>query len=1348
MSNPTPVPPPTGDPPVPTPGPEDSPPSSPDTSGSRGAPPTLPNPPVAPLDTQTLVNQQVAQVLANLLATQSRQTTPGNYDGGQTRELEAKVKDPEEFNGTRSKFRTFIRGCQSVFEGQPRRYSTDRAKIYYMGSRLTGPPQAWWSSLLEKEDDDRPDYFKEYKEFVRELERRYGDPDWKSRLERELLAFRMRGSAAGYVSEFCRMVDELRWDVESAPVGALFYHNLSPTIKDELFVEVSALLDSGADINFIDRDFLILQGITPTKLRHPLPVTLADGLRSTTSVTHFIKLTLRFDRFEETITFGVFPLRSQPIILGMPWFHKFEPEVSWRQGKVLSYPFAPTLENPISGTPDIKFISAAAFKDEAKKGAIGVFLGALSVRSDAATVGSDDRPLTGLDHVPREFHDFADVFSDDPKHALPPHRPFDHRIPLEPGTTPPFGPIYKLSPVEMATLHDYIQDSLASGIIRPSESPAGAPILFVKKKDGSLRLCLLDRLGAAKIFSKIDLRNAYHQIRIAKGDEWKTAFRTRYGLFEYLVMPFGLTNAPASFQNLVNRIFADMLDQHVIAYLDDILIYSANEADHKKHIRAVLGRLRSNNLFARPEKCDFFATSIDFLGYIVSADGISMDPAKVKAIEGWPVPTVLRHVQAFLGFCNFYRQFIKAYSIIAAALTDLTKGDGSFKWTPEANKAFLDLKAAFRSADILQHADPRLQFILETDASDYGMGAVLSQRFPDGIRPVAFFSKKFSPAELNYTVHNKELLAIVSSLMFWRSYLEGAQHPVLILSDHQPLVYFTTKRLLDPQQARWSVDLQRFDYVIQHRPGCLSGKPDALSRRADHELTAADREHDVRSILRLTAATTTDLHIDSTALEAIRLAQQTDSDCRALAERVRTDTRRPGEQRFVLHADGLVRHQDQLYVPDAGRLRLSIVEDHHNRPLAGHPGRRRTFASVRRHFFWDGIKAFVDDFVASCLICQRSKSRRAKPTGLLRPLDVPSRPWRTVTMDFIVHLPTSNGFDAICVMVCPLTKGAKFEPCLTSTKAPDLAELFLRRVVAQHGVPEMVVTDRGTQFTSDFWRSLSARAGTDLRFSTAHHPRTDGQTEIVNQWLDQYLRMYTCYQQDDWADFLPLAEFAYNSASHASTGISPFFALYGFHPRGPDDAVGRADLRKDDPRLADANAHARADRVAQIHAYLRSRLTLAKELQKKYFDRNRSEPPPYKKDDFVLVDTENINLRRPSVKLAPRYIGPFQIIKQISPVNFQLDLPPSIKIHPVLHVDVLKPAPTSTIPGRVQTPPPPDIVDDTEEWEVQEILDTRRDARRTRDPVKYLVRWTGYSDDTWEPYKHLANAMDKVHAFH
>jgi hypothetical protein len=350
-------------------------------------------------------------------------------------------------------------------------------------------------------------------------------------------------------------------------------------------------------------------------------------------------------------------------------------------------------------------------------------------------------------HLPSAYAEFANVFSKDGAETLPEHRKFDISIDLIPGATVPWGPIYNLTEPELATLRDYLSENLKRGFIRPSKSSAGAPILFVKKKDGSLRLCvdyralnavtipnrvplplldsLLPRLRSARVFSKIDLRGAYNLVRVKEGHEWKTAFRCQYGLYEYRVMPFGLCNAPAVFQALMTEIFRDLLDVCVIIYLDDILVFSNSERDHINHVKQVLSRLSENRLFAKLEKCQFHVESVEFLGYIISTSGISMDPSKVGVIRNWPRPQNVRDVQSFLGFANFYRRFIAQFSKIAAPLTSLVTKKTTFQWNPQAADAMDKMISAFVNAAPLQHIDFNRPLVVETDASDFAIGAVL-----------------------------------------------------------------------------------------------------------------------------------------------------------------------------------------------------------------------------------------------------------------------------------------------------------------------------------------------------------------------------------------------------------------------------------------------------------------------------------------------------------------------------------------------------------------------------------------------------------------------------------------------
>lgn len=460
---------------------------------------------------------------------------------------------------------------------------------------------------------------------------------------------------------------------------------------------------------------------------------------------------------------------------------------------------------------------------------------------------------TAVKLVPHEYHEFLPMFSEKKARNLPPHRYVDHEIPLMEGKKPPFGRMYSMSDAELKEVREWITENLSKSFIRASSSSAASPILFVKKKDGSLRLCVdyralnditlkdrhplprieetLNQIRGSKYFTRLDLRACFNQIRIKEGDEWKTAFRTRYGLFEFLVMPFGLTNAPATAQRFVNDTLREYLDHFCVVYIDDILIYSTGTLeDHRQQVRLVLAKLREAGLCIKPEKCEFNVQKTAFLGFIISAGGIEMDPAKVNAVLDWESPRSVRDVQCFLGFANFYRRFILKYSDFCRPLFDLLRKEAPvpFNWTRECDAAFQSLKVKFTSAPILRHFDPDLDTVVETDASDYCVSGVLSQRHlreggGSALHPVAYVSEKMSAAECNYGVGDKELLAIIVALGKWRIYLHALPRPFSILTDHHNLQSFATKALLSRRQARWAQFLAEFKYTIFFRPGKQNG---------------------------------------------------------------------------------------------------------------------------------------------------------------------------------------------------------------------------------------------------------------------------------------------------------------------------------------------------------------------------------------------------------------------------------------------------------------------------------------------------------------------------------------------
>ncbi|TMC24502.1 MAG: hypothetical protein E6J34_00380, partial [Chloroflexi bacterium] len=472
-------------------------------------------------------------------------------------------------------------------------------------------------------------------------------------------------------------------------------------------------------------------------------------------------------------------------------------------------------EGGFGSTNQIQFISAVEMEQTLQEEDIA-FLCELSVEGHLLVNDQDPRiaPL---------LQEFQDVFPEELPAELPPPRDLDHRIELEPGSRPPWRPIYRMSPLELDTLRKELDKLLKNGSIEPSVSPYGAPVIFVKKKSGELRMCidyralnkitiknrfpipliddLIDRLHGAKVFTKIDLRSGYNQVRIHPEDIEKTAFRTRYGHFQYKVMPFGLTNAPATFQALVQDVLRPLLDVSVIVYIDDILIYSQNDADHSYHIRQVLELLRQHKLYGTIAKCEFFKDSVEYLGHIILAQGIATDPKKVEIIRTWPQPTNLKELQSFLGLCNYYRRFVADYSKIAAPLTDLTHKDTTYQWTTHTDLAFQLLKEHMSRAPVLCIPDPNLAFVVTTDASDFAVGAVLTQDQGQGPQPVAFISRKMNSHERNYAAHEKETLAIMHALKKWRVYLEGRHFTVY--TDHATLRHFPEQPDLTRRQARW-----------------------------------------------------------------------------------------------------------------------------------------------------------------------------------------------------------------------------------------------------------------------------------------------------------------------------------------------------------------------------------------------------------------------------------------------------------------------------------------------------------------------------------------------------------------
>ncbi|KAE8721419.1 Detected protein of unknown function [Hibiscus syriacus] len=905
----------------------------------------------------------------------------------------------------------------------------------------------------------------------------------------------------------------------------------------------------------------------------------------------------------------------------------------------------------------------------------------------------------------RIVKEFPDVFPEELP-GLPPDREVEFVIEVYSGSTPVSMAPYRMAPKELKELKIQLQELLDRGFIRPSVSPWGAPVLFVKKKDGTLRLCidyrklnkltvknkyplpriddLFDQFRGASIFSKIDLRSGYYQLKLKDSDIPKTAFRTRYGHYEFLVMSFGLTNAPAAFMDLMHRVFRPYLDQFVVVFIDDILVYSRSEAEHEEHLRIVLQTLRENKLYAKLSKCEFWLSEVTFLGHIVSADGIQVDPSKVEAIMNWKQSRNISEIRSFLGLAGYYRRFVEGFSLIAAPLTKLLRKDVPFVWSDDQQASFEKLKTVLTQAPVLIQPESGKDFSVYSDASHSGLGCVLMQEK----KVVAYASRQLRPHERNYPTHDLELAAVVFALKIWRHYLYGEK--CYIYTDHKSLKYLLTQKELNLRQRRWLELLKDYDFEIEYHPGKANVVADALSRKAISDLRALFANlslFDDNSLL-------AELQVKPTLAEEIKAKQLLDNSLLSIIEQVKQGS----SSEYTVDQDGILCFHGRYCVPKDDELRQIILQEAHNSLYAMHPGGDKMYNNLKERYFGLSIK-------------------------------IPEWKWERITMDFVTGLPlTPSKKDSIWVIVDRLTKSAHFIPIRVNYSLDKLAKLYISEIVRLHGVPLSIISDRDPRFTSRFWKALHEALGTRLNFSIAFHPQTDGQSERVIQVLEDMLRGCVIDFRGSWEDFLPLAEFAYNNSYQASIRMAPYEALYGRRCRTPICWTELHDRKTLGPDLVRETE----DTVRLI----RDRLREAFDRQKSYADKRRKDIEFEVGDQvFLKVSPWKKVLRfGRKGKLSPRFIGPYRILKKVGPVAYQLELPSQLsRIHDVFHVSML----------RRYRPDPDHIiqVDEVElrpdlSYEEEPVQVLERDERvlRNRRIPMVKVQWSNRSpsEATWE----------------
>lgn len=1102
-----------------------------------------------------------------------------------------------------------------------------------------------------------------------------------------------------------------------------------------------ALVDSGASRSFVSSKFARQLGHKPVVTSQPLQITLADK-RVVDSSLCLPRVKMKFQGVQSWATLYVLDDLDDDVILGMDWLEHVNPKIDWvnktmKIGNSVVYCQLSQQTRPTGSPPDY-LVSKKQLKRMVAQGLEPqlVMLRSLNDRSVSSVSFASLSPDRCPPHLQNLLSQYVDVF-DKPK-GLPPSRPIKHTIPLDPAAPTPSRMPYRMSPRDLEELKRQLTELVEMGFIRPSSSAFASPVLLVPKPNGTWRLCvdyralnlatvkskyplprlddLFHQLHGARYFSKLDFTSGYWQIEMEPSDVHKTAFTTRYGLFEWLVMPFGLTAAPSTFQRAMNSLFHDLLDQGVVVYLDDVLIYAKTLEEHNALLEQVLQRLREQKYYASLDKCYFAQEEVSFLGHRLTAKGIQPLHDRVEAVRDWPTPTTVQDVRSFLGLCSFYRKFIKRFAHIAGPLHDLTKGNpkkrASVVWTDACERAFQDLKSALCEAPVLKLPDPSKPFIIHTDASDFAIGAVLMQEFDTGLHPVEFFSRRLRGPELRYDARVREMLTIREMCRHWNHLIAGCHTD--IYSDHESLKSFFTQKELNKRDYRWIDELQALDITIHYQQGQINVVADALSRRPDY--------------LSVLSASSPSLH---SLAKNLRAATSRDPALTALATT-------PGyslEDGLLFQVKGDAR---RIVVPSDPALRRLVLAECHE--ACAHGGMHKTLATATRHFTWRGMASDVKRFVKSCHTCQTSKPSLVKPAGLLRPLPVPSNKFHTIGIDQIVALPQSrDGFDSVLTVTDHLTKYVILVPCKESDDAESLSHRLFDKVVSLFGLPVTIVSDRDPKYTSRFWKSLFRSLGTKLHVSTAYHPQTDGASERTNQTVEVMLRCVCSDYGADWAEKLPRVQFALNTSVSESTQFSPAQLLMGYQPRNVLDVFAQSSQPpSDNPAAADMLEHMRSD-LDLAH----KRLADAKARMKAYADKSRRDVC-FEVGDEVLLSTANIDFAV-ARKLKPRFVGPFKVTKVISPVAYQIALPKRLeKLHPVFHVSLLKKYIKGF--GHPATPPPPlAATSEYERFEVQAIIGHRLQRGR----LQYHVLWKGYPlhEATWEPEANLDQCRVLLRAY-
>lgn len=848
----------------------------------------------------------------------------------------------------------------------------------------------------------------------------------------------------------------------------------------------------------------------------------------------------------------------------------------------------------------------------------------------------------------------------------------------------------RVAPIRRKEMEKAVQELFDQGLIEKSDSPWSSAVVLVTKKDGSTRFCVdyralndvtvkdsyplpriddtLDALVGAQWFSTLDLKSGYHQVEMAMEDRKKTAFSFGQGLWQFKVMPFGLCNAPATFERLMERILEGLQWKTALVYLDDVIVFGGSFEEELDRLEGVFQRLRQASLKLSPKKCELFRQEVPFLGHVVSRGGVKTDPQKVKAVQEWPVPRNLTEVRSFLGLCTYYRRFVKDFACIATPLHHLSKKGVRFCWDTACQEAFENLKEALTHSPVLPYPDPNQPYILDTDASAEGAGAVLSQVKDSCEYVVAYYSYKFNKAERNYCVTRKELLAIVKSLDHFHPYLYGARFKVR--TDHSALQWLKTLKKPEGQLARWLGKLEQHDYSVEHRPGRVHNNADALSRRpCAPECKHCSGKDPVDMCKR------TQVCDEDEETEDLGDAQSADLDIGPVVRWMEEGQNRPKWEEVALMSpatksywhdweafqlqDGILRRKWiqpdgrvkfwQLVIPKERRERL--LQEVHDNFAGGHLGVRKTLSRLKQRFYWFGMRRDVKEWCRTCDTCNAKKGPNRKGKAPLQLYQVGS-PMERVAIDIAGPFPTTeSGNRFICVAMDYFSKWPEAY-ALPNHEATTVAQVLVDQFFARFGVPGELHSDQGREFEAKVFQECCQLLGLRKTRTTPLRPQSDGMVERFNRTLLQELSKYCSDGQTQWDCKLPLLLMAYRSAEHEATSHSPACVMLGREIRLPVDLVTGRPPDEELPTVTTDYAVTLQKRLEEVHHHVRSQLKFSGESMRRHYDRN-SKAAKFQAGELVWLHNPK-RKKGLSPKLQSAWEGPYTIVERVTEVTFRI----------------------------------------------------------------------------------------------